>query len=416
MDANLMSQQNVQSYRHMNSCLACGENDLHTYLDLGTQPLANSFHDGKSTQLAFPLASQICPACFHSQLTVAVNPDLLYQHYLYVSGTTRTLHDYFSWFVDQVEQKLGTNSLSVLDIASNDGSLLSQFKQHGHQVQGVDPAENLRVLSEEKGIPTLVDYWSTHTAIKLGQKYDVIIAMNVLGHISTPFDFLLAAAQALAPGGLIFLQTSQADIFRNGEFDTIYHEHHSFFTMRSLRTLAKRVGLTLVHSQKVRIHGNSYLWTLTHDSSVIPDNSVAEMEQEETEIGYYDLATYTHFGNKAREAALQVSAAVEQLRRQGIPVIGYGAAAKGNTFINFAQLKLDFIVDDNLMKFGLLTPGMDIPVVDPQTLSTVNEPLAIVILAWNFFDEIIERIRAQRPGHADIFIRYFPTYSQCAAA
>jgi SAM-dependent methyltransferase len=402
------------NYKEMKRCLACDTDAMLPYLDLGEQPLANSFHTGDGSQDCFPLAVQVCPACFHSQLSVAVNPEQLYRHYLYVSGTTRTLKDYFAWFVHDVETTRPGQALSVLDIASNDGSLLAQFKQRGHSVQGVDPAENLRPLSEEKGIPTEVAYWDAQTASKLDRKFDVIVAMNVLGHIPAPFEFLQACRLALKADGLLYLQTSQADIFRNGEFDTIYHEHHSFFTQRSFRTLAERAGLLVINSRKVPIHGNSYLWTLKCPPADVLD-SVHQLELEEQQSGYYDLATYRHFGRQAHETATRVRSCIEEMRRQGKAIVGYGAAAKGNTFLNFAQLPLDLVVDDNPLKEGLLTPGMNIPVYLPEKLTGVQEDLAIVILAWNFYDEILQRIRAQRPGKQDVFIRYFPGFSVCAA-
>ena len=403
------------NYTPITRCLACDASTLQTYLDLGTQPLANSYHDGAASQEAYPLAAQVCPACFHSQLSVAVNPDLLYKHYLYVSGTTRTLADYFSWFVNLAETDAAQagKPLAVLDIASNDGTLLAQFLARGHTVQGVDPAENLRVLSEKNGVPTHVGYWGADTPAQLGRQFDVIVAMNVLGHLPYPATFLAAVSEALAPGGLVYIQTSQADIFRNGEFDTMYHEHHSFFTLRSFRTLAERLGFKVVNVQKTPVHGNSYLWTLSRASEArTASANVAAMEAEEASVGYYDLDTYTQFGDKARDAAHKVAAAVARYRAQGITVGGYGAAAKGNTFMNFAQLKLDFIVDDNPLKYGLLTPGMDIPIVAPSSLADQTDRLVLVVLAWNFFDEIVKRVQAVRPGGHDTFIRYFPHFAE----
>lgn len=402
---------NPSSYTPLIRCLACDAGDVHTYLDLGAHPLSNSFHDGSQAQDVYPLAAQICLRCFHSQLSVAVDPDLLYKHYLYVSGTTRTLSDYFVWFVGEVETAQPERRLTVLDIASNDGTLLTKFLARGHRVQGVDPAENLRPLSEKSGVPTLVTYWDADTPSKLGLQFDVIVAMNVLGHIPNPAIFLGAVSDALTPSGLVYIQTSQANIFRNGEFDTMYHEHHSFFTFHSFRTLAERTGFKVVSARKVAVHGVSYLWTLARsdDAREVLSN-VKEMEAEETAAGYYDLATYTEFGNKAHHISEQVVTSVAGYRAQGIPVCGYGAAAKGNTFMNFAQLKLDFIVDDNRMKYGLLTPGMDIPILSIESLAEQPSRLILVVLAWNFYDEIVKRVQAVRPGCQDTFIRYFPQF------
>jgi SAM-dependent methyltransferase len=400
------------TYRTLDNCLACGGLQLHPYLDLGNQPLANSYHNGDRPLDIYPLATQVCTNCFHSQLTVAVDPDLLYKNYLYVSGTTSTLSDYFNWFTTYAADFSNKPKLSVLDIASNDGSLLVKFKNAGHMVQGVDPAENLRELSMKNGVDTLVTYWNKEAAKKLNKKYDVIVAMNVLGHISSPLEFLEACADCLTESGQLYIQTSQADIFRNYEFDTMYHEHHSFFTARSFKYLAVRADLHLVRGIKVPVHGNSYLWTLQKTLTQI-DNSQSEIELTEERDGFYNLTTYECFALAANNAAQMLRKTVEEYRENGVLVGGYGAAAKGNTFLNFAKIELDFIVDDNELKWGLLTPGMNIPIKSPAYLTEISENIALVVLAWNFFDEIIKRVKLLRPTHQDTFMRYFPKFSIC---
>src|SRR5271165_5594033 len=169
----------MTDYTPLRSCLACGGAALTPYLDLGAQPLANTYHDGKAPLDAYPLGVNVCGDCFHTQLTVAVNPDLMFRNYLYVSGTTTTLSRYFEDFVSRVERDFGDGrKLRVLDIASNDGSLLEKFKVKGHPVLGCDPAENLRPLSEAKGVPTLVSYWDEAALKQSGGAFDVIVAMN----------------------------------------------------------------------------------------------------------------------------------------------------------------------------------------------------------------------------------------------
>src|SRR5271165_1803863 len=212
------------SYAPITHCLACGGSHLDPYLDLGRQPLANSYHDGSAPLDEFPLGVSVCPDCWHTQLTVAVDPDLMFKNYLYVSGTTSTLSRYFVDFVLRTERDQPlTRPLRVLDIASNDGSLLEKFKLRGHVVQGVDPADNLRSRSHAKDIPTIVGYWNEAALGQIGEQFDVIVAMNVLGHITYPAEFLALCGRALKPHGRIYIQTSQALMVKNGEFDTIYH-------------------------------------------------------------------------------------------------------------------------------------------------------------------------------------------------
>ncbi|MDP4099356.1 methyltransferase domain-containing protein [Paenibacillus sp. P96] len=397
----------VRRYKRLTRCLCCDSENLHLYANLGHQPLANSYHDGTEKQPDYPLEVNVCQDCFHSQLSIAVNPDLLFKHYLYVSGTTATLQDYFRSFVETVEQQQPKKKLRVLDIASNDGSLLEHFAKKGHEVQGVDPAENLREISADKGVPTLVGYWDLQTARRLKQKYDVIVAMNVLAHVSNPQKFLLACREVLAEGGKIYIQTSQSEMFKRFEFDTIYHEHHSFFTTRSFRTLAKHAGLKVIHGTKVPVHGTSYLWTLG-EADATPDASVREMEEEEEQAGFYTLPTYRRFGEKMKQTADRVHEAIREYADRGYKIVGYGAAAKGNTFLNFAKLDLDFIVDDNPLKNGMLTPGRNIPIRTSDALRDIEQPLFVLVLSWNFFDEIVSRIRQARSNEQDVYMQYFP--------
>jgi SAM-dependent methyltransferase len=383
---------------------------------LGAQPLANSYHKGETELPNYPLAVQVCENCFHSQLTVAVNPDLLYKHYLYVSGTSRTLTEYFRWFVDRVETDLSATNRGlpadrqVLDIASNDGSLLAEFIRKGWSVQGVDPAENLRELSAEKGVPTLCAYWGEETSRKLCNKYDVIVAQNVLAHLPYPVEFLRACKESLNTGGRVYIQTSQSEMFRNNEFDTIYHEHHSFFCSKSFDALAKRADLNVIDLFKVPVHGTSYVVVLSKDEKN-PEPLRAFIEQERSE-GRYDLQMYRRFAENAHRVAVDLKRSVEEHRSRGMKVVGFGAAAKGNTLLNFGQIRLDYIVDDNPLKWGLLTPGMNTPIKSPDELADENRALALVVLAWNFFDEIRDKIKRRRPIQTeDVFIKYFPVLS-----
>lgn len=185
------------------SCLACGSNDLYPYIDLGYQALANDYVAEPQKQPSYPLAVNLCKKCYHSQLGVAVNPDLLYKNYLYVSGTSTTLQKYFEWFVSKVENG-DCRKLSVLDIASNDGSLLAEFRKRGHSVLGVDPATNLMPLAALKGVETINSYWTEDFARTLDKKFDVVVAMNVLAHNADPLDFVRGVAHVLNPNGRFF--------------------------------------------------------------------------------------------------------------------------------------------------------------------------------------------------------------------
>lgn len=402
------------NFKTLSRCLACDSSKLQGYLDLGMQPLANEFHSNHSPQICFPLAVHRCLECFHSQLTIAVTPDLLFRNYIYVSGTSHTMRSHFSEFVLKCENELSGHPLSVLDIASNDGSLLWEFKKRNHCVLGVDPATNLVPLAARKGIETINDYWSLNLARRLHQKFDVIVAMNVLAHNSNPYDFLLGCRHVLSDQGRIYIQTSQAEIFRNFEFDTIYHEHHSFFTAQSFQALAERCGLYITEIEKVAIHGTSYLATFSksplHKGS---DLSMKKLIDQESKWGFYDEQNYYLFSSKVADIAKTTRQILNQYLQKGYRLIGYGAAAKANTFLNYSGINnLEFIIDDSPHKTGLFTPGTNIPVQPQKKLLEIKDPVLFLILSWNFFDEIRDRLKCVRNHDQDTLLTYFPTVRQ----
>lgn len=381
---------------------------MRPYLNLGRQPLANDYPPEPTPLPTFPLVVAYCECCSHSQLTVSVDPGALFRHYLYVSGTTDTLRAYFRDFAASVQGEQGPG-LRVLDIASNDGSLLEEFRARGHSVLGVDPAENLVALAEARGIPTIPDFWTEKTAGRVGQ-FDVIVAMNVLAHVPDPLGFLQGVRRALASGGRAYIQTSQAEMFVNHEFDTVYHEHLSYFSVRSFLALFRRAGLRPIAVRKPPVHGTSFLWTCEASTEATMPRSAADLLESEARDGWHDLSAYANFGTQARESAAWVRSVLYDERAAGRNPVGYGAAAKGNTFLNFAGLELPMIIDDNPLKVGRYAPGSLIPIAESSRLAEIDEPICVLILAWNFVDEIIRRVREARGSdRGDTAVTYFPT-------
>lgn len=400
------------NFTELGTCLACGEAGLSPLLDLGTQPLANSYHKKEENLPSFPLGVNLCLRCFHVQQFVAVNPDLMFKEYLYVSGTSNTLREYFDWFAREVDARWGADfnaPKKVLDIACNDGTQLASFMRLGWEGHGVDPAENLMERAQATGASVTCDYWNTKSAQALGEVFDVLIAQNVFAHVADPYGFLNACKLVMRKGSKLLIQTSQADMFSRGEFDTIYHEHISFFSARSLQTLAHRAGLSLEEVFITPVHGGSYVFVLSLDGDETKGNERVGKEEKD---GRYDIAMYNRFADIARAATEGLKKAVDGYRTRGIPVVGFGAAAKGNTVLNFGHIALDYIVDDNPLKQNLLTPGMDIPIYPPQRLSDEKGSVLVVPLAWNFFDEIYHKVKKLRPTVDDVFITYFPSLEE----
>lgn len=394
---------------HINNdhCLVCKTPLNGVYLDLGDQPLANSYHRGEALP-KYPLAMKHCANCGHSQLSVSVDPAEMFAHYLYVSDTSVTLTKYFEWTTDYILKNAG-NSSSVLEIACNSGLLLEMFQKRGLRSVGVDPAANLRELSQQRNLNVYVDYWNTAFANTLRDKegrFDLVLAFHVLPHVPDPNDFIESCLSVLAPGGRVYIQTSQCDMFLNNEFDVIYHEHSSYFTGKSILELAQRHGLYVSSIIKTDIHGRSFLFSLQREAC--DQSQLMTLIQDQTQQGVYTAAKYAEFAARAAQTKQDLTAILDQARADGYTLIGYGAAAKGNTLLNYMNYKLDYIIDDNPMKVGYLTPGMDIEIVSIDILKQPFERVCFIPLAWNFYYEIKERIARVRNNGNDMFIRYFP--------
>jgi 2-polyprenyl-3-methyl-5-hydroxy-6-metoxy-1,4-benzoquinol methylase len=385
-------------YNTIKTCLCCNNDELELSLDLNSQPLANSylknFNDEEDT---FPLGINFCPKCSHIQLTHAVDPDRLFRDYLYVSGTTKTLREYFDWFVSFCGKY--TTGKKILDIACNDGTQLNSFKKNGYETYGIDPAENLYELSS-KNHKVVCDYLTEDSIKKLNTKFDIITAQNVFAHNTYPQDFLRICKNNLSDKGVIFIQTSQADMVKNNQFDTIYHEHISFFSVKSFCTLAKEVGLNVIDVQRTSVHGTSFVFVLSNSK----DDRSDELISLEDNL---DSKKMKEYSDNCRKIASETYEKVFELKSKGYKVIGYGAAAKGNTFINFSKFDLDYIVDDNPLKHNLYSPGSKIKILSSDILSEEKEKICVVPLAWNFFNEIKEKVDSRVTTEC-IFLKYFP--------
>lgn len=397
----------MSDYKELRKCLCCDNEDIRVVLDLGSQPLANSYHDNEQLT-EYPLMLKLCQKCWHLQLSHAVNPDLMFKNYLYVSGTSNTLREYFEWFAD-FTLNYKNDSQNILDIACNDGSQLDAYKKRNLDTYGVDPAENLSQLSISKGHKIIVDYFNDGVVKSFdGKKFDLIVAQNVFAHNTYPSKFLKLCKNILSENGLIFIQTSQANMVVNNEFDTIYHEHISFFNPISMIALLEKTGLFIKDIVKTNIHGTSYVFVIskTNQRSKNVDKQLTDFNNKKLN----KLITYSKYSYNAHKITYDLKYTVEKFRENGHYVVGYGAAAKGNTLLNFGKIKLDYIVDDNPMKCGLLTPGMNIEIKQPSFIGELktDKPVVFIPLAWNFYFEIRKKIKGFRNVDEDVFVKYFP--------
>jgi SAM-dependent methyltransferase len=398
------------------TCVVCGAPTAKV-LDLGIQPPANLLlGSGRDVYQSYPLGIASCASCTHGQLTHFVDPSLLFKHYLYASGTSGTLKAYFEWFSAALAQASGKLA-RVLEIASNDGSLLGCLEARGFDATGVDPAENLNEVATAAGRKVITGFFpETRSA----GKFDIIVAMNVAAHTPRPLEFMKGVRDSLAPDGVAIIQTSQALMIPNGEFDTIYHEHYSFYTVASMKRLAQESGLRLEQVQLVSVHGTSFLFFLRHPEAASPfvfaggaPFSVAWPELVPQTLrddltGAEANDAYRAFADTARAAMEATADLVRTHQAIGRQIALVGVAAKALTFIHAAGIVPNMYLDEAALKVGLHIPGTLSPIEPLEKSAGLARTTTFLIGAWNFADELMRKIRALNPDSDPTFIVYFP--------
>lgn len=383
----------------MTQCIVCGSKTVEVFLDLGPMALANKFLSQKDLLKAedkYPLRVGFCHSCGHVQLVDIVPPYAMFTDYLYVSSASDTLRDHLHELSDVIVRRcaLGFNDL-VVDIGCNDGTLLNGFKRCGVKTLGVDPAINLADLTEHSGIERYLGFFSSETAARIVARSghaSVITATNTFPHIPDLTDFLTGIKILLKPGGVLVLEMHYLlDLIQQGAFDTIYHEHVSYWALRPMIVLFERAGMQVVGAERLPLHHGQLRVFVQRSGEGIPRGGVAELLEEEVANGSGSFETYQRFAQKAMRIKQDLSGTIQDLLSLGKRVVGYGAPAKGNvllSFLNFGPDKIEYIVDRSALKQGRYTPGLHIPVVAPDRL-LIDQPEYALLLAWNFADEII---------------------------
>ncbi len=394
-------------------CRVCKNKNIECILDLGHQPLANSYHDNTNLLQTYPLKLMLCDQCWHTQLSHVVDPTIMFKNYQYFSGTSKTLDQYFQWLASKIDTEFIAKDIdkNILEIACNDGSQLNHFSNLGWETFGVDPAENIHKTSS-KSHNIYCDYFGTEFADKLKhKKFSVILAENVFAHVDNIDDFLQGCKKLMNETSLLFIQTSQCDMFNNNEFDTIYHEHLSFFSINSMNVVAKNNGMYIKDFEKTPIHGTSYLFTLAIGDDYSFSNDLIKSEKH-----LYTLERYKFYIKNVETTVSNLKKCIIDFKSGGYKIVGYGAAAKGNTLLNYTKINLDYIVDDCLSKVGLYTPGMNIIIKEPEyILNDIDKKVVILPLAWNFFNEIYSKTKNLLLKYDEVslhpnikFVKYFP--------
>ncbi len=358
-------------------------------------PLVNTYN----VKEKFPLSVNRCVSCCHLQLNEFVSPSILYRDYSYCSGTGRTALDYFSDFARTAISYV-PNARTVLDIASNDGSQLDAFKKQGLDTYGVDPAENLNGIARAKGHNITTAFWEDLHDVSIAY-YDILTAQNVLAHTPNPLEFLQTCAGAMADHSRLFIATSQANMIVNGECDTIYHEHVSYFNAHSMIKLAAKAGLIVLDIIMHDIHGTSYVFVL--GKTGVPSQRVENRMEWESVVGMLGNRIYEWWELHVEDKIKRVGDTIRKYHEDGYYVAGCGAAAKGISMLNMADVKLDAIFDNTPTKMNRETCGMWIGPFD-QISKIQREKVLFVILAWNVASEIRHNVLKLRDNRADVFI------------
>jgi nucleoside-diphosphate-sugar epimerase/2-polyprenyl-3-methyl-5-hydroxy-6-metoxy-1,4-benzoquinol methylase len=395
-------------------CLICRNAVMDSVLDLGSQPLANNFMKKLETVEKYPLHVYRCKYCTHTQLNYLVDRSELFRNYIYESGTSATMRKYFKELAETYTRKIATPNRTVLEIACNDGYQLDEFKALGWKTYGIDPAANLLQRARANGHCVESKFWGVEaTTIVDNVHLDLIIAENVFAHVINPVGFLQKCADVMDSDTLLVIQTSQANMYPNNEFDTIYHEHVSFFTVQSMLIAAKNAGCTLVNVYKTAVHGVSYVFEIKKGIFEVPELVCLT---EEITNGMYTDAFYKTYRNTIEGLKEKSIATLKEYASNGYSIIGFGAAAKGNVFLNYvfdsrpSPYAPECILDDSILKQGKFTAGTEIEVVGYDRLqSYIGKKLLIVILAWNFSAEIIQRIEKTIPAGIEYkCLQFFP--------
>jgi SAM-dependent methyltransferase len=381
------------------TCRLCGSDLSEVFADLGMSPLSNSYLSERQlgdVEAFYPLKAYVCQRCFLVQLGEVASPQEIFDEYVYFSSYSTTWLDHSRQYVDMIVDRLGLDESShVVEVASNDGYLLQNFVARGIPVLGIEPASNVATAAEGRGIPTHVAFFGRETARELADRRhaDLIVANNVLAHVPDLNDFVAGFSILLAPGGVATVEFPHLlSLIREKQFDTIYHEHFSYFSFFTARRAFEAHGLRVFDVERLRTHGGSLRVYVCHaDDGREESPRVTRLVAEEDTIGIAEIETYRDFAEGVREAKRELLTFLIDCKRRNLRIVGYGAPAKGNTLLNYCGIGTDFIdytVDRNPHKQGLFLPGTHIPIRAVDEVAR-TKPDLLFILPWNLADEIM---------------------------
>ena len=382
-------------------CRFCNSENTRLFLKLGETALANSFlsrEDLGKPEPKLPLDVYFCEACGLVQIGYVVPPESLFKNYIYFTSTSDMVHRHAKYLASSFKERFGLDHNSfVMEIASNDGCVLGYFKKAGLRTLGVEPAENIAEVAIRSGIETYVDFFNEDTASAIKEKYgkpDVVLARHVFAHVPEIHGFVRGLKNILCEKGVVAIEAPYlVDFIEKTEFDTIYHEHLSYLSIRPMARLFNGYGMELFDAEHVDIHGGSMIYYIGHKGEHSVTTRLDELLSRELAGGYDRLDTYDDFALRTARIKSDLLKTLGDLKSKGKRIAAYGAPAKGNTLLNYCGISsdlIDYIVDKSPYKQGLYTPGTHIPIYGPEKLEE-DMPDYTLMLAWNFAEEILEQ-------------------------
>jgi SAM-dependent methyltransferase len=384
-------------------CRFCGAPVEAVFADLGMSPLANSYlppEGANAMEPFYPLRALVCGKCFLVQLEEFETPEQIFSDYAYFSSYSSSWLEHSKSYSELMIERFGLDGSShVVEIASNDGYLLQYFHERRISVLGIEPAANVAKVALQKGIPTLVEFFGVQTATSLAGESaaDLLLGNNVLAHVPDLNDFVAGMKILLKPGGVITMEFPHLmSLINDNQWDTIYHEHFSYFSFLTVSRVFEAHALRLFDVDELPTHGGSLRIYGCHAEDLEKRESAAaaELREREREAGYEQLETYLAYNRRVEQDKRQILSFLIDLKQQGLRVAGYGAPAKGNTLLNYCGIGCDFVdytCDLNPHKQGHFLPGSHIPIRSPEALRE-DRPDVVLILPWNLKDEIVQQL------------------------
>ena len=391
----------TKNYALEQNCRICSSKNLNLILDLGDQPPANSFVDKKeltSPEPKFPLRLFWCEDCYLVQLLDIVDKEYLFKNYFYMTSASKPIIDHFKKYAQDVYKEFleKENNPFVVEIGSNDGSLLKEFQKLDTQILGIEPATNLSNLANQSNITTKNTFFSSEVSkdIVASRNASVVVANNVIAHVEDLQDLMCGIKILIGNNGIFIFEVPYlVDLIKKLEFDTIYHEHLSYFSILPLLKLVKQFGLEIFDIKKQLVHGGTLRIFVSKKGNYQINDSVKILIDKENKLGLDKIEFYQKFSIEVKELKINLIKILTQLKKENKSIFGYGASAKGNVLLNYCGIDtkfLDYIVDTTPLKQGKFTPGTHIPVFSPKKIKKNSENVAL-LLAWNYKFEILEK-------------------------